>query len=526
MFTHFSFAVKDVFMIQNLLLGFLGGLVVGFLIRQISASKKAQTAEAHANKILSEAQAKEKEILLEAKTRAIEITEQAKKAEADFRGQIVRFEERIDRKEKELDQKAQTLEREREGIKIKTDDLAKMHEEVKELRVKQLQNLEKIAVMSREEAAKVLLDNAEKTVKDEMLKLYRKLLNQAHEDAEKEARRIIAQAIERISSDVTAETTTTTVTIPSEEMKGRIIGKEGRNIRAFEQMMGVEILIDDSPDTVVISGFNSIRRFIAKLTLEKLVLDGRIHPARIEEAYEKSKTEVNDMIKKAGEEACYELGITNFPPKLVHLVGRLLFRTSYGQNILRHSVEMAKIAALMAEELHADVSIAKQGALLHDIGKALDQDMEGTHVEIGKKIAEKFGLDSRVIEAIESHHHDTDVSEHSTHREPLSIEAMIVDACDSISGSRPGARKDSFEAYIKRLTDLENIANSYEGVEKTYAIQGGREIRVFVQPTKLDDLGCQKLARDIANRLEEELKYPGEIRVQVIRETRVIEYAR
>lgn len=513
-------------MLINLFVGIVVGAGVGFLIRQILASKRTQNAESVAAKILADAQAKEKEILLEAKTKAIEITDQAKKAESDFRNQIVRFEERIDRKEKELEVKTQNIEKQTQLNRQKTEEVEKMHEEVKGLKLKQLQNLEKIAGMTREEASLVLLDNAEKLVKADMVKLHRKLLNQAYEDAEKEARRIIAQAIERISSDVTAETTTTTVTIPSEEMKGRIIGKEGRNIRAFEQMMGVEILIDDSPDTVVISGFNSIRRFIAKLTLEKLVMDGRIHPARIEEAYEKSKLEVNEMIKKAGEDACYELGITNFPPKLVHLVGRLLFRTSYGQNILRHSVEMAKLAALMAEELGADISIVKQGALLHDIGKALDQDMEGTHVEIGKKVAEKFGLDSRVIEAIESHHHDTDVSEHASGREPLSIEAMIVDACDSISGSRPGARKDSFEAYIKRLSDLENIANSYEGVEKTYAIQGGREIRVFVQPTKLDDLACIKLARDIANRLEEELKYPGEIRVQVIRETRVVEYAR
>ena len=508
------------------IIALLIGAGVGYMLRQSAVTKKTKNAEAEADKILGDARAKEKELLLEAKTRALEITDQAKKAESDFRAQISRFEERIDRKEKEIEQKSVQIEYERENIKQKTEDLGKMHEEVKELRTKQLANLEKIAGMSREEAGQVLLENAEKLVKEDMVKLHRKLLANAHEDAEKEARRIIAQAIERISSDVTAETTTTTVQIPSEEMKGRIIGKEGRNIRAFEQMMGVEILIDDSPDTVVISGFNSIRRHIAKLTLEKLVTDGRIHPARIEEAYEKSKTEMSDMIKKAGEDACYELGITNFPPKLVHLVGRLLFRTSYGQNILRHSVEMAKLAALMAEELHADVSISKQGALLHDIGKALDQDMEGTHVEIGKKVAEKFGLDPRVVEAIESHHHDTDVSEHSTNREPLSIEAMIVDACDSISGSRPGARKDSFEAYIKRLTDLEGIANSYEGVDKTYAIQGGREIRVFVTPSKLDDLGCQKLARDIANRLEEELKFPGEIRVQVIRETRVIEYAR
>jgi ribonuclease Y len=300
-------------------------------------------------------------------------------------------------------------------------------------------------------------------------------------------------------------------------MKGRIIGKEGRNIRTFETMMGVEILIDDAPDSVVISGFNSIRRQIAKLTLEKLLQDGRIHPARIEEAYEKSKQEVAEMIKQAGEEAVYELGITSFPPKLIQLIGRLKFRTSYGQNILKHSIEMAKLSALMAEELGADTMVAKQGALLHDIGKALDQDMEGTHVEIGRKIAEKFDLGPKILNAIVSHHGDEEYN---------SIESIIIDAADNISGSRPGARKDTYENYVKRLQDLENIANSYEGVDKTYAIQAGRELRVFVRPEKIDDYSAHKLARDIANRLENELKYPGEIRVVVIRENRVVEYAR
>jgi ribonuclease Y len=507
-----------------ILIGLAAGGVAGYLYRQSLAGKNVNSAEARAEKILEDAKNRERELLLEAKTRGLEIIDQAKKQEADFRSQIVRFEERIDRKEKELDVKSNNLDKQKADIESKGEQIKQIQEEIKELKVKQLDNLQKIAGMTREEAAKVLLDNAEKTIKEEMVGLHKKLLAAAHEDAERDARNIVAQAIERVASEVTAEVTTTTVQIPSEEMKGRIIGKEGRNIRAFEQMMGVEILIDDSPDTVVISGFNSIRRHIAKLTLEKLLADGRIHPARIEEAYEKSKAEINEQIKQAGEQAVYELGITNFPPKLIHLIGRMLFRTSYGQNILRHSVEMAKIGALMAEELGADVLITKQGALLHDIGKALDQDLEGSHVELGKKVAEKFGLDPKVIEAIASHHHDTDVSGKS--EAAHSIEAIIVDACDNISGARPGARKDSLENYIKRLTDLENIANSYEGVEKTYAIQGGREIRVFVTPSKLDDLACQKLARDIANRLEQELKFPGEIKVHVIRETRVIEYAR
>lgn len=503
------------------------GMVVGYLIRQVIVSKRVVGAEQRAEKILDEAKTKEKEILLEAKSRALELTEQAKKAEQDFRSQIVKFEERIDRREKELAEKEKQIQQDKNSIDQKRQDAESSLAEAKEIKAKQLATLEKIAGLTKEEAAKALMDNAEKGISEEMVKLHRKLLANAREDADKEAKRIVASAIDRVVSEVTAETTTTTVALPSEDLKGRIIGKEGRNIRAFEQMMGVEILIDDSPDTVVLSGFNSIRRHIAKKTLERLVADGRIHPARIEEAYEKSKAEINEEIKQAGEAACYELGITNFPPKLMHLVGRLLFRTSYGQNVLRHSVEMAKLSALMAEELDADISIVKQGALLHDVGKALDQDLEGTHIEIGRKIAEKFGLDLKVIEAIESHHHDTDVAEHAHKSDrPLSLEALIVDAADSISGGRPGARKDSFENYVKRLTDLENIATSYAGVEKAYAIQGGRELRTFVTASEINDLAAQKLARDIANRLQDELNFPGEIRVVVIRETRIVEYAR
>ena len=506
----------------------LGGIVIGalagFLVRQQMAAKKVGSAEARAERLIEEAKSKEKELLLEAKTKSLEIVEQAKKQESEFRQQMVRFEERVDRKEKELENKTQSVERQKQDLEAKHEEVKSLQEEIKQIKAKQLENLEKIAGLSREQAKNVLLENAEKLVKEEMVELYKKLVNEAYESADREARNLVAQALERVSSEVASEVTTTVVQIPSEEMKGRIIGKEGRNIRTFEQMMGVEILIDDSPDSVVISGFNSIRRHIAKLTLEKLLADGRIHPARIEEAYEKSKAEINEQIKQAGEQAVYELGITNFPPKLVHLVGRMMFRTSYGQNILRHSVEMAKIGALLAEELDADVSIVKQGALLHDIGKALDQDLEGSHVELGVKIAEKFNLDPRIKEAIASHHHDTDVSGKSERAQ--SIEAIIVDVCDNISGSRPGARKDSLENYIKRLTDLENIANNYEGVQKTYAIQGGRELRVFVIPEKIDDFGAQKMARDIANQIQAELKFPGEIKVHVIRETRVIEYAR
>jgi ribonuclease Y len=493
------------------------GLGLGYLFRKIQLAQKMGSAEVRVERMVEEAKSKEKEILLEAKTKALEMTEAVKKQENEFRQQMIRFEQRTEKKENDLDQKMQTLEQQRVDLEKRGEETRKLQEEMREFKQKQIARLEEIAAMTREDAKKLLLDNTEKMIKEEMFALTRKILSSAREDADRQAKEIVAHAIERCASEVTAETTTTIVHIPNEEMKGRIIGKEGRNIRSFEQMMGVEILIDDSPDTVVISGFNSIRRQIAKLTLEKLLQDGRIHPARIEEAYEKSKQEVGEMIKVAGEEAVYELGITSFPPKLVQLIGRLRFRTSYGQNILRHSVEMAKIAALIAEELGADIQTTKQCALLHDIGKALDQDMEGTHVEIGKKIAEKFNLNDKIINAITSHHGDVAYT---------SIESIIIDAADNISGSRPGARKDTYENYVKRLEDLENIANSYEGVEKTYAIQAGREIRVFVHPDKIDDWAAQKLARDIANRFENELKYPGEIRVNVIREKRVIEYAR
>lgn len=500
-----------------LLIALAVGLGAGYAIRKVQVSQKMGNAEAKLERMLEEARAKEKEILLDAKSKALEMTEAVKKQENEFRQQIIRFEQRVEKKENDLDQKSKNLEDQRMDLEKKNEETRKLQEEMREFKQKQIARLEEIAGMTRDEAKKLLMDNTEKTIKEEMLALTRKTIAMAREDADRQAKEIVAHAIERCASEVTAETTTTIVHIPSEEMKGRIIGKEGRNIRSFEQMMGVEILIDDSPDTVVISGFNSIRRQIAKLTLEKLLVDGRIHPARIEEAYEKSKQEVGEMIKLAGEEAVYELGITSFPPKLIQLIGRLRFRTSYGQNILRHSVEMAKLSALMAEELGADVMAAKQGALLHDIGKALDQDMEGTHVEIGRKIAEKFNLNDKIINAITSHHGDTEYN---------SIESIIIDAADNISGARPGARKDTYENYVKRLEDLENIANSYEGVEKTYAIQAGREIRVFVHPDKIDDWAAQKLARDIANRFENELKYPGEIRVNVIREKRVIEYAR
>lgn len=497
--------------------GVIAGLVVGYFIRRIQAGYLVNSVESKVQKTLEEAKTKEKEVLLAAKSKALEITEQAKRDEVEFRNQIIKSEQRMERRENELEKRAEELEGNRQKLLSKVEEIKKKEEDIQSLHSKQVQKLEQVAALTRDEAKKVLIEAVEKSISQDLADLSYKLINNARETADKEAKEIVASAIERCSAEVATETTTTYVTLPSEEMKGRIIGKEGRNIKAFEQMLGVEVIVDDTPDTVVISGFNSIRRHIAKLTLEKLIKDGRIHPARIEEAYEKAKKEIAEDVMKAGEAAVYELGINNFPPKLVFLIGRLKYRSSYGQNILKHSIEMAHIASLMAKEVGADVNITKQGALLHDIGKALDQDMEGTHVEIGREIAKKFGLSEKVINAIEAHHEDV---------EHTSIEAMLVDAADNISGARPGARKESFEMYIKRLEELENLANSFEGVEKTYAIQAGREIRVFIKPEKIDDWGAIKLAKDLAGRIQSELKYPGEIKVNVIREMRAIEYAR
>lgn len=493
------------------------GLAAGYYVRKIEIAGKVNSIEAKVTKSLNEAKAKEKEIMLEAKAKAIEIVDQAKKSEEDFRNQIIKAEDRLSRKDSELDRKLNDLDRSKADLAKKQTEIAQTYDQLKELKQKQLEQLQKISNLTTEDAKRVLLEATEKSVKEELTSLTRKLLAATREDADKKAREIVSLAIQRCASEVTSEMTTTAVALPSEEMKGRIIGKEGRNIRTFEQMLGVEVIVDDTPDTVIISGFNSVRRHIAKLALEKLIQDGRIHPAKIEEATEKAKKEISEMIREAGEAAVYELGIADFPPKLVQLIGRLKFRTSYGQNVLKHSVEMAKLAALIAEEVGADVATVKKGALLHDVGKALDQDMEGTHVEIGKQIAKKFNLSEKIVNAIEAHHGDVEYT---------SIEAAIVDAADNISGSRPGARRDTYEQYVQRLEELETVANSFEGVDRVYAIQAGREIRVFVKPEKVDDWGATKLARDIASKIEQDLKYPGEIRVMVVRETRVVEFAR
>jgi len=495
----------------------LPGLVIGYLVRHLVASRKVTLAESRAEATLADSKAKSQEIILEAKNNAFKILEEAKKEEKERNSQLSRIENILTKKESELEQKGKELSSEKETLKSKAVELTTLKGELEQSREKQLKELERISGLDREKAKIELVAKTEEEYKDDLYKRMRKLENENREELEKKAREIVTTAIQRYSSSQIADAMTTVVSLPSDEVKGKIIGKEGRNIKAIERLTGVDIIIDDTPEALVVSGFDPVRRQIAKLAIDKLIADGRIHPAKIEEMVEKAKNEINEKIKEAGEAALFETGVGPVDPKLTYLLGRLAFRTSFGQNVLLHSVEMTHIAGMLAAELGADVSVAKKGALFHDIGKAVDHEVQGTHVEIGRKLLSKFGVDPRAILAMEAHHDEY----------PYAIlEARIVTAADAISGARPGARKDTVEIYLKRLEDLERIASSFDGVEKSYAIQAGRELRVFVTPTKMDDLGAIKLAKDVAKKIEEEMKYPGEIRVNVIRETRAIEYAR
>ena len=495
----------------------LPGLVIGYLIRHLVASRKVTLAESKAEAVLADSRSKSQDILLEAKNNAFKILEEAKKEEKERNSQLSRIENLLTRKESELEQKAKELSSEKETLKLKTVELVALKSELEQSREKQLKELERVSGLDREKAKIELVAKTEEEYKDDLYKRMRKLENDNREELEKKAREILTTAVQRYAASHIADAMTTVVSLPSDEVKGKIIGKEGRNIKAIERLTGVDIIIDDTPEALVVSGFDPVRRQIAKLAIDKLIADGRIHPSKIEEMVEKAKGEINEKIKEAGEAALFETGVGPVDPKLTYLLGRLAFRTSFGQNVLLHSVEMTHIAGMLAAELGADVSIAKKGALFHDIGKAVDHEVQGTHVEIGRKLLSKFGVDPRAILAMEAHHDEY----------PYAIlEARIVTAADAISGARPGARKDTVEIYLKRLEDLERIASSFDGVEKSYAIQAGRELRVFVTPTRIDDLGAIKLAKDVAKKIEEEMKYPGEIRVNVIRETRAIEYAR
>jgi len=492
------------------------GLVVGLVVQKIVTNRKVESASIKVEKLLTEAKNKAQEKLMAANEKSLKIIEDAKHEEQTRRKDIANIQQRLEERENKFDQKLLDLETKQQQIYDRAQQLEEAKKKIATIKEEQLAKLEKIAALSKDEAQQILLRNVEEQSKETLLSRLRKLEQTDAEELESKARDMIGIAMQRCAGSQAIEMTTTTVQLPSDEMKGRIIGREGRNIRVLEQMTGTEIIVDDTPMAITVSGFSPIRRHIAKLALEKLVSDGRIHPARIEDAVEEAKKTIALDIKKSGEEALYELGITGFDPKLVQIIGRLKYRTSYGQNILQHSVEIAQLSGLLAEQLGVDVALAKKGGLLHDIGKAVDHEVQGTHPEIGANIARKFGLPEEVIAPI-AHHHDD---------KPTDLITVIVKVADSISGARPGARKDTFENYIKRLEELEKIANGFPGVEKTYAIQAGREVRVFVSADATDDFKAAGIARDIAKKIEAELKYPGEIKVTVIREKRIIEYAR
>lgn len=499
----------------------IAGALIGYQYRKNMAEKKIGRTEEYAKNLLDDAQKRaeehKKEKLLEVKEEIIKLKNELDREIRDRRNELVRSERRLAQREEAFDKKSDNLDVREENLNKKQTEIQTMEEEARALLQKQQGELERIGSMTQDEARHVLTSRIQKEAYHDAAVKVREIEANAKEEAEKKARNIITMAIQKCAADHVAETTVSVVTLPNDDMKGRIIGREGRNIRALETATGVDLIIDDTPEAVIVSAFDPVRREVARIALEKLILDGRIHPARIEEMVEKAQKEVDNQIREAGEQAVFETGQHNIHHELVRLLGRMRYRTSYGQNVLKHSIEVSHLASVMAAELGADVQLAKRAGLLHDIGKAVDHEAEGTHVTLGAELARKYRESPDVVHAIMAHHNDV---------EPATVEAVLVQAADAISAARPGARRESLENYIKRLEKLEEISNSFPGVEKCYAIQSGREVRIMVKPDDITDAGTIVLAKEIAKRIEREMEYPGQIKVNVIRETRAIDFAK
>ncbi|NTV35920.1 MAG: ribonuclease Y [Anaerolineaceae bacterium] len=503
----------------------VGGIVVGLVVAFVLTSymtrsnidryKKEQ--EAKADNIIHQAQEKIKELELESKSKALRVMQEAERESVRRRQELAREDERLQKRRTEMDQRVERLEQREQVINKRQSALDKRANDVEKMYSDQLEELQRISQMTMEDARKILLEEAEKEARSDMARIIRQIESEARVEGEKRARELIADAIQRVASDHVAEVTTSVVTLPNEEMKGRIVGRNGRNIRAFEQAAGVDVIVDDTPEAVTISCFDPVRREIARRSLQRLITDGRIHPAYIEKILGEEQRQIDKDIAEAGDQAAFEAGVAGLHPEILKIMGRLKYRTSYGQNQLAHAVEVSKLAAVLAAELGADVEISKAAGLLHDLGKAIDHNTDGTHASIGAELAKRYNVHPRVVNAIAAHHHEV---------EQDSVEAVIAEAADAISGARPGARREDLEQYIRRLRALEDIANAYPGVSQSYAIQAGREVRIIVRPEDIDDLSAVRLARDIAKKIEETMQYPGQIKVTVIRETRATDYAK
>jgi ribonuclease Y len=513
--------MENIIIVAAILISLAIGIVIGNILRKKVAESKIQGAEAEAKRLVDlakiEAENLKREEIFKAKEEIIKDKEELDKEIKERRGEIQKQEARLIQKEENLERRSDNFEKKEKELEKEYQSLDERKKDVEAVYEEQIKELQKISGLGKEEAKEYLLSEIEKQITSEKAALIRELEQKAKEQANKNAKEILGYAIQKCAADHTSETTVSIVSLPNDDMKGRIIGREGRNIKAIETLTGIDLIIDDTPEAVIISGFDPLRREVAKLTLEKLIEDGRIHPAKIEEMVEKAKEEVAATIKSEGERATLEAGVNGLHPDLVNLLGKLRYRTSYGQNVLNHSIEVSNLARIMAEELGLDAKRARRAGLLHDIGKALDHDMEGTHVEIGVDVLKKYKENPLVINAVQAHHGDVEAE---------TLEAVLVQAADAISASRPGARRETLEAYIKRLQELESIADSFEGVEKSFAIQAGREVRVIVKPEKISDDQMTILARDIAKKVEDEMDYPGQIKVNIVRETRAIEYAK